>query len=94
MLAAIGGVQAGDAGDEEAFLAEERAAEEAGRGAGRDLTGVIAQEGQAPRIVAGIDGSSPTEEALRWAVRQAELTGGSSSRSSPAPSPSASYSTL
>jgi hypothetical protein len=38
MLAAIGGVQAGDPGDEEAFLAEERAAEEAGPGAGRDLT--------------------------------------------------------
>src|SRR5450755_2124352 len=44
MLAAIGGVQAGDAGDEEAFLAEERAAEEAGPGAGRDLTGVIADQ--------------------------------------------------
>src|SRR5450755_4027177 len=44
MLAAIGGVQAGDPGDEEAFLAEERAAEEAGPGAGRDLTGVIADQ--------------------------------------------------
>lgn len=29
-----------------------------------------------PRIVAGVDGSPPSIEALRWAVRQAELTGG------------------
>jgi nucleotide-binding universal stress UspA family protein len=29
----------------------------------------------AGRIVAGIDGSKPSLEALRWAVRQAEVTG-------------------
>ena len=29
-----------------------------------------------PRIVAGVDGSAPSVAALRWAVRQAELTGG------------------
>ncbi|MEU3570720.1 universal stress protein [Kitasatospora sp. NPDC036755] len=28
------------------------------------------------RIVVGVDGSEPSERALRWAVRQAELTGG------------------
>lgn len=28
------------------------------------------------RIVAGVDGSQPSVEALRWAVHQAELTGG------------------
>ncbi|MFI2608317.1 universal stress protein [Kitasatospora sp. NPDC018619] len=27
------------------------------------------------RIVVGVDGSAPSERALRWAVRQAELTG-------------------
>ncbi|WP_030545503.1 universal stress protein [Streptomyces albus] len=27
------------------------------------------------RIVVGVDGSEPSREALRWAVRQAELTG-------------------
>jgi len=30
----------------------------------------------APRIVAGVDGSSPSIAALRWAAHQAELTGG------------------
>jgi|HubBroStandDraft_1064217.scaffolds.fasta_scaffold04025_8 nucleotide-binding universal stress UspA family protein len=30
-----------------------------------------------PKIVVGVDGSRPSVEALRWAVRQAELTGGS-----------------
>jgi nucleotide-binding universal stress UspA family protein len=34
------------------------------------------QPGPVPRIVAGIDGSPSSQEALRWAVRQAELTGG------------------
>ncbi len=29
-----------------------------------------------PRIVAGVDGSAPSLAALRWAVYQAELTGG------------------
>jgi nucleotide-binding universal stress UspA family protein len=29
-----------------------------------------------PRIVAGVDGSPPSIAALRWAVRQAEVTGG------------------
>jgi nucleotide-binding universal stress UspA family protein len=29
-----------------------------------------------PRIVAGVDGSSSSRAALRWAVRQARLTGG------------------
>ncbi|MEU2632072.1 universal stress protein [Kitasatospora sp. NPDC007106] len=32
--------------------------------------------GRAPRIVAGVDGSPAAEEALRWAVRQAALVGG------------------
>ena len=31
----------------------------------------------AGKIVAGVDGSEPSVAALRWAVRQAELTGGS-----------------
>jgi nucleotide-binding universal stress UspA family protein len=31
----------------------------------------------APRIVAGVDGSTSARRALRWAIRQAELTGGS-----------------
>lgn len=34
------------------------------------------QDGEKPRIVAGIDGSPSSVEALRWAVRQGELTGG------------------
>jgi nucleotide-binding universal stress UspA family protein len=34
------------------------------------------QPGPVPRIVVGIDGSPSSQEALRWAVRQAELTGG------------------
>jgi nucleotide-binding universal stress UspA family protein len=33
-------------------------------------------EGKAPRIVAGVDGSPSSRAALRWAVRQAMLTGG------------------
>ncbi len=32
---------------------------------------------ETPLIVAGVDGSKPSIEALRWAVRQAELTGAS-----------------
>lgn len=32
--------------------------------------------GQARRIVVGVDGSASSRAALRWAVRQAELTGG------------------
>jgi nucleotide-binding universal stress UspA family protein len=31
---------------------------------------------KAPRIVVGVDGSAPSLAALRWAVHQAELTGG------------------
>jgi nucleotide-binding universal stress UspA family protein len=34
------------------------------------------QDGQAPRIVVGVDGSPSAHAALRWAVRHAELTGG------------------
>jgi nucleotide-binding universal stress UspA family protein len=34
------------------------------------------ETGGTPLIVAGVDGSPPSIEALRWAVRQAELTGG------------------
>jgi nucleotide-binding universal stress UspA family protein len=29
-----------------------------------------------PRIIVGVDGSAPSVSALRWAVRQAEMTGG------------------
>lgn len=32
---------------------------------------------QGPRIVVGVDGSDPSKAALRWAVHQAELVGGS-----------------
>lgn len=35
-----------------------------------------ALSGTAPHIVAGVDGSPQSTEALRWAVRQAGLTGG------------------
>lgn len=35
-----------------------------------------AQDAQATRIVAGVDGSPSSIAALRWAVRQARLTGG------------------
>lgn len=35
------------------------------------------QDERAPRIVVGVDGSEPSMEALRWAVRQAELMRGS-----------------
>jgi hypothetical protein len=31
---------------------------------------------RAPRIVAGVDGSPSSRTALRWAIRQAVLTGG------------------
>jgi nucleotide-binding universal stress UspA family protein len=34
-------------------------------------------EGTAQRIVVGIDGSPPSVEAVRWAIKQAELTGAS-----------------
>lgn len=34
-----------------------------------------AQSGTPPRIVTGVDGSASSVAALRWAVRQAELTG-------------------
>jgi nucleotide-binding universal stress UspA family protein len=34
------------------------------------------QDGSEQRIVAGVDGSASSAEALRWAVRQAGLTGG------------------
>ena len=33
-------------------------------------------ENAAPRIVVGVDGSASSRAALRWAVRQAKLTGG------------------
>jgi nucleotide-binding universal stress UspA family protein len=33
--------------------------------------------GRVPRIVAGVDGSPPSIAALRWAVEQAKVTGGS-----------------
>jgi nucleotide-binding universal stress UspA family protein len=36
-----------------------------------------ATDGTAPLIVAGVDGSASARSALRWAIRQAELTGGS-----------------
>ena len=32
-------------------------------------------DGDQPRIVVGVDGSASSEQALRWALRQAELTG-------------------
>jgi nucleotide-binding universal stress UspA family protein len=34
------------------------------------------RNGHVPRIVVGVDGSPSSQTALRWAVRQAELTGG------------------
>ncbi len=34
------------------------------------------KDGRTPRIVVGVDGSPSSMTALRWAVRQAELTGG------------------
>jgi nucleotide-binding universal stress UspA family protein len=34
------------------------------------------QDGTVPRIVVGVDGSPSSQPALRWAVRQARLTGG------------------
>ncbi len=34
-------------------------------------------QGHAPRIVVGVDGSPTSDEALRWAIRQAQLTGAS-----------------
>lgn len=34
------------------------------------------QDRDKPRIVAGVDGSPSSVDALRWAVRQAELSGG------------------
>jgi nucleotide-binding universal stress UspA family protein len=34
------------------------------------------RDGRVPRIVAGVDGSASSRGALRWAVRQARLTGG------------------
>jgi nucleotide-binding universal stress UspA family protein len=34
------------------------------------------QQGEPGRIVVGLDGSDPSKQALRWAVRQAERTGG------------------
>lgn len=34
------------------------------------------KNGHVPRIVVGVDGSPSSMTALRWAVRQAELTGG------------------
>src|SRR5260370_22771510 len=37
---------------------------------------MCASQNAVPRIVAGVDGSAPSIAALRWAVLQAELTGG------------------
>ncbi|MGX1669793.1 universal stress protein [Streptomyces sp. NPDC055400] len=34
------------------------------------------QQEDTGRIVVGVDGSEPSKQALRWAARQAELTGG------------------
>ncbi len=34
------------------------------------------QHGAADRVVVGVDGSPSSRQALRWAVRQATLTGG------------------
>jgi nucleotide-binding universal stress UspA family protein len=34
-------------------------------------------DAKTPKIVVGVDGSQPSIEALRWAIRQAELTGAS-----------------
>jgi nucleotide-binding universal stress UspA family protein len=38
------------------------------------MTGTV-ENGRRGRIVAGVDGSAPSKKALRWAARQAELTG-------------------
>lgn len=37
---------------------------------------MLTNRNKAPRIVVGVDGSASSRSALRWAVRQAELTGG------------------
>jgi nucleotide-binding universal stress UspA family protein len=39
------------------------------------MSGQQTEDGR--RIVAGVDGSASSLEALRWAIRQADLTGGS-----------------
>jgi nucleotide-binding universal stress UspA family protein len=36
----------------------------------------VSQHGAVPRILVGVDGSPSSQEALRWAVREARLTGG------------------
>jgi nucleotide-binding universal stress UspA family protein len=41
----------------------------------RKALSMEARKGSTPRIVAGVDGSPSSLAALRWAVRQAELTG-------------------
>ncbi|HUZ10289.1 MAG TPA: universal stress protein [Acidimicrobiales bacterium] len=43
--------------------------------ANRELPSTHEARSAAPRIVVGIDGSAPSLGALRWAARQAELTG-------------------
>ncbi|MGW2209669.1 universal stress protein [Streptomyces sp. NPDC001781] len=36
---------------------------------------MTAHPGEGPRIVVGVDGSDSSKQALRWALRQAEMTG-------------------
>jgi nucleotide-binding universal stress UspA family protein len=36
---------------------------------------MLSQKATSPRIVVGVDGSAPSRAALKWAIRQAELTG-------------------
>ena len=38
------------------------------------MTNLVGQH-ESGRVVVGVDGSEPSKEALRWAVRQAEATG-------------------
>ena len=66
LLAAIGGVQVGDPSDQEASLAEELEAAEAGPGTVRDLTGVIADQLPAGPGLAGWLANASPQELADW----------------------------
>jgi nucleotide-binding universal stress UspA family protein len=50
---------------------------DAGEVAGREGVTAMSSQGQGRRIVVGVDGSASSMAALRWAIRQAKLTGSS-----------------